>query len=515
MKKYLTLFLIIVSRYSSAQVTFQNAYGGNYHDQCYSMVQSDDSCFVLAGTTEISGGVWAVYTVKIDQSGNFIWGKTYLGKDISVGKTIAKNSNGGYLIAGYTDDYTGNNDDIYLVNIDSTGTLLWSETIGGSKDDQVNSCVATSDGNFAIAGYTASYGTTNQKAFLMKVSNTGNVLWNKIYSPGNNYYTTINSMQQTNDGGFVMTGYTAPCAVSCYPSMVIIKTDSSGNIQWSVEDFLSGFDLGNFIKQTIDGGYIVTGVTDHSVSSAQDLSLLKTDSVGVEIWSKAFGVGAQGFWIDEASNGDLIIAGQKDFDILLMRTDVNGNLEWSKEYGDTNACYAFTVNQTADNGYAVAGMLDLSYFDFLLLKTDVNGNGGCFESIPGLVEINVPIGLPDLTFNTSSGGIATNINTTTGSVGSQTFYCISTATNETDKAATGISIYPNPSSGIINIFSGLSLTNGIIRIYNSVGENTFKENLLNTELNQINLNNFNSGIYFVEVYDEKNYFSKRIIIDRD
>ena len=154
---------------------FQSTYGGSGNDVGYSVQQTSDGGYIIAGYTGSFGaGGDDVYLVKTDSSGVMQWNRTYGGSGYDVGLSVQQTSDGGYIIAGYTGSFGAGGDDVYLVKTDSSGVMQWSRTYGGSDDDMGCSVQQTSDGGYIIAGWTKSFGSGNEGVYLIGTDDIGN-----------------------------------------------------------------------------------------------------------------------------------------------------------------------------------------------------------------------------------------------------------------------------------------------------------------------------------------------------
>ena len=300
------------------------------------------------------------------------WNRTFGGSERDSAYAVQQTTDGGYILGGYTRSYGAGRRDFWLVKTDSNGTEQWNQTYGGPDDEEAWGVQQTSDGGYILAGYTESYSVDWDADFwLVKTDSGGNELWNKTFGgPG---WDEAYSVQQTVDGGYILVG-------SGFATMV--KTDSSGNEQWSKTYGGSGWDEARAVQQTIDGGYILAGSMYNGWDS--DFWLVKTDSGGNEQWNQTFdGFGDEEAWaVQQTSDGGYALAGHAyygagDADFWLVKTDSNGIKLWDKTFGGPYRDEAYDVQQTVDSGYIIAGgkrSYEVGGADFWLVKTDSDGN---------------------------------------------------------------------------------------------------------------------------------------------
>jgi len=292
------------------------------------------------------------------------WNKTYGGAAAEVAHSVVQlpGQYGGYVLAGTTFSFGAGAGDFWLVKINPAGNTEWSKTYGGANSEEAAwSVVWTSDGGYALAGYTL-FG--NMNTWLVKTDSNGNMQWNKTYGAPNHNWAA--SMVQTFDGGYALLG--SIMTLPGTPDFRLVKTDSNGNMQWSkTYGTLYGFDYGFSVVQTGDGGYAIAG--------SGFANLVKTDANGTLLWSQSYGGAADSLVV--TSDGGYALAGSFGGDFWLVKTDSNGNMQWNKTYGGAGDEKAHSVVRTFDGGYALAGYT-YSYgagsSDFWLVKTDSNGN---------------------------------------------------------------------------------------------------------------------------------------------
>jgi len=343
---------------------WNNTYGGTNYDESYSGQQTSDD---------------DVWLVKTDSNGIEEWNQTYGGTDIEYGYYVMQTSDEGYIITGNTYSYGAGDNDIWLIKTDSTGDEVWNRTFGGKNSDNGNCVQQTFDGGYIITGYTSSYNAKYYDVWLVKTDSSGNEEWNQTF--GGDYYESSRSVQQTSDGGYILTGRTESYGSGHY-DVWLVKTDSNG---WNQTFGGDNFDFGYSVQQTSDGGYIITGWTMSFGAGTYDVWLIKTDSNGGAEWSQTYGgyYSDEGYSVQQTTDGGYIITGDTHCygaginDVWLIKTDSNGIEEWNQTFGGTNYDYGFSVQQTTDQGFIIAGET-YSYgagsSDFWLIKIEKENN---------------------------------------------------------------------------------------------------------------------------------------------
>ena len=288
------------------------------------------------------------------------WEKTFGGANVDVAYSVQQTSDSGYIIAGGTYSYGAGSCDIWLVKTNGDGTVEWSKTFGGARFDLAYSVQQTTDGGYIVAGCTESYGAGQKDFWLVKVDPEGNQQWSKTF--GGRGDDKAKCVQQTSDGGYVIVGYTESYGAGG-ADFWLVKVDSEGNQQWSKTFGGADDDGAHSVQQTSDGGYIVAGATYSYGAGGADFWLVKVDSEGNQQWSKTFG-GADddgAYSVQQTTDGSYIMAGstlsygagQEDF--WLVKVDADGNEQWNRTFGGVEDDLAWSVHQTSDGGYIIAG----------------------------------------------------------------------------------------------------------------------------------------------------------------
>ncbi len=336
-------WLVKTDAYGTLQ--WSQAYGGADNEIAYSMIQTLDGGYALAGyTASFGAGKYDLWLVKTDSAGNQRWNRTYGGADYDYAYSMVETSDGGYALAGHTDSYGAGDDDFWLVKTDAYGTLQWSQTYGGTNNNYAHSMVQTSDGGYALAGYAESYIADDPSFWLVKTDSAGNLQWNQTY--GGAVYDYAYSVVQTSDGGYALAGMTDSYGAGGY-DFWLVKTDSIGNPQWNRTYGGASYEIAYSMVHTSDGGYALTGFSASFGAGKYDVWLVKTDSAGNQQWNQTFG-GAKfdyAYSLVQMSDGGYALAGLTnsygagDFDFWLVKTDVESGLIWTDSTADTITLY--------------------------------------------------------------------------------------------------------------------------------------------------------------------------------
>jgi hypothetical protein len=375
---------------AAAATGWSQTYGGSGDDGAYSVVQTSDGGYALAGYTNSSGtGIHDFWLIKTNSSGGMMWNQTYGGAGDDEAYSVVQSNDTGYAVVGYTNSYGTGEIDAWLVRTDSSGNAQWSQTYGGRAQDGAYSVIQTSDGGYALAGYTDSFGAGSFDFWLVKTNSSGGMMWNQTY--GGTGDDEVSCVIQTSDGGYALAGYTNSFGAGSY-DFWLVKTDSSGNMVWNQTYGGSGDDEAGCVIQT-SNGYALAGITNSTGAGSYDFWLIRTDSFGTSQWSQTYG-GAYDEVVTalvQTSDGGYALGGLTgsygagDIDYWLVKTTSSGSTQWSQTYGGSGDDEASSLVQTSDGGYALAG-LTASYgagsYDAFLVNTDSSGKSVMPQSSP-------------------------------------------------------------------------------------------------------------------------------------
>lgn len=404
------IFLSILPHliFTQPPIQWEMAFGGTSFDIGRSVQETADGGYIIAGITASFGaGIWDVYFIKTDDLGNLLWEKTYGGADWDAGYSVDETSDDGYIIAGGTYSFGAGDGDVYLIKTDTAGNFLWQKTFGDTSNDWAYSVQETNDGGFIIAGHTASFGAGSWDVYLVKTDLSGNLSWQKAYGGASSEDGF--SVQQTADEGYIIAGITASFGAGDW-DIYLIKTDASGDALWTKTFGGDTTDYCYSVQETNDGGYIAAGYTTSFGAGGEDVYVIKTDTSGNVLWTKTFGDAnnERGFAVQQTSDGGYIIGaftnsfGSGNYDVYLIKTDASGDTIWTKTYGRAGDDRCHSIQQTADNGYIIAGQTKSfgpgvpAYPNVYLIKTEPDI--GIKEDLPRKVIPSFPEILPIPTF---------------------------------------------------------------------------------------------------------------------
>ena len=306
--------------------------------------------------------------------------RTYDGLLDESGESVQQTTDGGYIICGSTTNIVVESY-VYVIKTNSQGDTMWTKTFGSGGGDYSYSAQQTSDAGYIIAGVTESLGAGGWDMRLIKTDSRGDTLWTKTYGGTSADFGL--SAQQTTDGGYVVAGYTGSFGSGSF-DFYLVKTSASGDTLWTKTYGDTSDDRGRSVQQTADGGYIVGGYTKSFDTASRDVYLVKTDAQGDTEWTRTYG----GTEPDEAgsvrqtADSGFIVVGTtyswaRVWDIYLVKTNPRGDTQWTKTYGGADTDWGYSVQQTADSGFIITGYthsFGAGGADVYLIKTNASGD---------------------------------------------------------------------------------------------------------------------------------------------
>ncbi len=364
---FLTIVILFVfnNLFSQPVIQWQNSFGGSSTEEPYAIKKCWDGGFAIIGSTNSTNGdistnkgLYDIWVIKLNSSGNLEWEKSFGGSSYDYPGSIFVTKDHGFIIAGYTNsndgDVSGNhsmNSDCWIVKLDSIGNIQWQKCFGGIGNDQAHDIIQLADGGYVFVGnaelnngdISGNHG--DEDLWMVKLDITGNIQWQKCF--GGSFSDGATEVQQTSDKGYIISGWTSSndgqvTQFHGFYDSWLVKTDSTGNLQWQKCIGGTNDDRGLYVKELSNKKYMVG---------------LSTNS----------------------TNGD-IIGNHGDFDMTIFLTDSIGNIINQKCFGGFNADFCVSINSTQDNGFFATGGTnsidgDVTGFhggnyDLWILKTD-------------------------------------------------------------------------------------------------------------------------------------------------
>jgi len=405
----LTALLISIIAIAQPALKQQRTIGGTAEDIFESMALTADGGFIAGGISaspvsgnksEDSKGLTDYWIVKYDSLGNIEWDKTVGSSGDDLLFSLQQTADDGYILGGEsaasvsgdkTEGSYGDND-FWIVKLDAAGNIAWNKTFGGSSFENFRALQQTKDGGYILGGssYSNASGTKTEDSrgetdfWIVKINATGDVQWDKRF--GGTSEDELQSLQQTEDGGFILGGYSfsRKGGDKTEPNFGandywVVKTDGNGNKQW--DKTIGGASTENLhcIKQVADGGYILGGASNSGISGnktaaqigGEDYWLVKLNSTGDIIWNKTIGGTGNDelYTLRQTTDGGYILAGSSfsnisadktescrgKSDYWIVKTDTAGSVQWDKTIGGNDDDYCFSIYQLNKNNYLIGG----------------------------------------------------------------------------------------------------------------------------------------------------------------
>jgi PKD repeat protein len=349
---------------SSAPTTWAKTFGGTSADEAFSVQQTSDAGYIVAGyTSSFGAGNKDAWILKLDSSGIKTWEKVLGGSTDDIAYSIHQTSDGGYVIAGVTGGSA------WVVKLDGTGNQVWSRTLGAGVAKAVQQIP---DGSYLVGGL-----VTASNNNVIKLDTSGDIVWQKRIGVSSGM--TAHAIRETIDGGMIVAGKEG------YVGAWIAKLNNAGTSSWIVKP--SGAQI-NDVQQLTDGGFVLIG--NKLSQGYSKMWILKVDDTGNVVWEKFLGDGVvnYGFSILPRQGGGYITAGmsvRSRDSAWVTQLNSTGDITWEKIYTGTTGegSGANSIKQTTDGGYIVAGFTDsfgTGGDDLWVLKLDSSGNctgSGC------------------------------------------------------------------------------------------------------------------------------------------
>lgn len=391
---------------SDEDIQWIKTYGGSEMEYAKSIFETDDDGYILVGRTKSSDGDFTelnifgdmIFAMKLNSMGEIEWTKTFGGSGIDRGNSVLQTNDSGFIISGMTTSNDGDFEnmnrgdrDRFLIKLENSGETEWIKTYGGSSTDwgEEHTLTQTFSGEYVLTGHSSStdgdFDGINQSRssiFVMQVSTSGDIQWINTFSgSGSQSGRGINS---TSDGGLILTGYSTSNDGDFDDlnrgdrDIVLIKLNSSGETEWLRTFGGSGHDFGLSTTVGNDNSYLITGYTDSNDGDFEDINsgnydifVIKVDQNGDTEWIQSYGGSNEEFGhaIISLSDDSYLVTGYTksndgDFneikedwsdDIFIMKLSESGTKEWIKIYGGSGNETAHSIIENSQGEYVLTG----------------------------------------------------------------------------------------------------------------------------------------------------------------
>ena len=310
------------------------------------------------------------------------WAKTFGGTKGDVANSIVATSDGGYAVVGYTNSKGQGRSDFLVMKLDKNGKKVWEKTFGGKRYDVAKSVINTTDGGLLVTGETKSKGFGGLDVWLIKLNANGDLMWEKNYgSKKSDFLASFVSVTRGADDGFVVAGHSRAKNIGGY-DIFIIKFDNDGKKVWEKTYGNLSDDFASSIITTPHGGYVLAGNTRSTVDGEFKFWFLQLDKNGSLVMERILPDGEVANSIVATSDGGYAVAGNSrtgsgESNMWIMKIDANLDVVWQKMINAFSYDYANTIIETFDENLIISGFSlqkkgDKNY-NFLMHKLNRNG----------------------------------------------------------------------------------------------------------------------------------------------
>jgi hypothetical protein len=524
----ISIFMLFGIMEPFGQIQFQMTVGSTQYEYANTIIQTADGGYVLSGSIQQVTGYYNMYIVKLSPTGTLQWTRTIGEANQEHGNVIIQTTDGGYMVAGGTASFGAGDYDMYIVKLDFSGGVQWAKTIGGSSIDEACSIVQTTDGGYIAAGSTISFGAGGYDVYIVKLAASGTLQWSRTI--GGSSFDEAYSIVQATDGGYVFAGETTSFGATG-GDMYIVKLDASGTPQWSRTIGGSTSEDAFSIIQAADGGLVITGITNSFGAGGFDTYIVKLNSSGMLQWSKTIGGTGDdyGYSVKQTIEGGYIMAGftysfgATSGDMYIVKLDNSGIPQWSKTIGGSSFDEAFSIIQTTDGGYAAGGYaFGPANGNMYIVKFDSAGNTcgngtnpASLSGTSGTANLQASI----VTNPTSSVTSPVPSTSTSGTVTTICITAIQPLSNLIPSSFELYQNYPNPFNPMTKLKFQMPKSGiAVLTVYDALGK--VVQVLVNQELSagtyevDFDGSNLTSGVYYYRLNTGDYYTAKKMILLR-
>jgi hypothetical protein len=412
-----SMFLVSCNKDSDTQqpptnqsyVPFKKVFGGSSYDAVVTSAPALDGGYIFSGVSQSTDGdltagygLEDLWLFKLDVSGNLVWSKTYGGSFSEYPANALVTANDGYIIAGATESTDGNvsitKDDFrqhWLFKVDLQGNIIWQKKFSNIAGAQIFRLKKAKNGDLIGAGYTSPPGA-DAVAWLFRLTADGTLIWEKTYHA---LTENIADVSEAANGDLFITGTVVETGNPQQDDAFVMRTSSAGDSIWLKPLGGTVYDRGSGILATSDGGAIMTGLSNSSDGNATgghggfDILVIKIDGNGNVQWNKMFGGAAEdgetSFAYETGNNNYIITAtpygvggdmpSSREYDAWILTLSADGNIVDKKTFGGNGVDYIYNLLPVQEGRFLAAGTTSS-------LDGDITGSHGGYEGWVFTVE---------------------------------------------------------------------------------------------------------------------------------
>ncbi len=520
------LFLITTKGFLCAQNTlFFSTYGStNGDEEMEALIQTGDSGLLIAGISDAfsTNGDGDLMMLKTDINGTIQWSKTYGGTSDDMATDVKETSDGGFIVAGWTQSFGAVGYDFWVLKTDSIGNVIWEKRFGGNGDEQAWSISIDSNAYFVVGG-TNSFGAGLTDLWAIKLDLNGNIIWQKTYGssgddapPGSyNEYVAKGLIDQ--NGDYLISGISDGVGHGATDMYLVKLNPLNGSIIWQYAYGDTDEESSWSFVESPTGGYYLPGNTVNPNTYEGDLWVVFVDTSGAIQWQKTFGINSK--W-DEALNatvlpdGSIVLASyleqsSSDWIASAIKVDLSGNFLWANQYKTGHLDWTNAVYPLNDSTLAFIGVTtDTTTWDedLTLFRTNASGNISNCNVITTISPTISTTTTNPQNINLSINNTAVTPQNTTASVINVTLVqnniCSELISSVNSKLnINNATLYPNPTQGNIVVKFNAMQSKVTTVLRNQLGQEIDRKTWLNTESINLTITGSN-GIYFLELFDD-------------
>lgn len=463
-----------ISTATAQPITFERYYATNYDQSAKDMHPTADGGYLIAATTENSVvNDLNIILVKTDAYGNVQTIKNYGGSQVDFPNDICPTNDGNFFVVGYSRSFGSGDQNVHLLKVNQSGDLIWEKNYGGYGNEEGKEIIPTADGNFVIIGASSSPGTVGNDIALYKVDPAGTLIWTKFY--GTSQYESARSVKLCSDGGFIIAGKTAANPTSA-ATCLLVRTMANGDTLWTrkITNGVNSYE-GKSVVVNSDGTFTLA-IDDSSAANDSDIRVMKLADAGsgAPISENSFGGTLKDICknIRATNDGGYVLGGiSRSFgwvnpEMWIIKLDAGLNETWNRHFGASGHDHLHSLRHTSDGGYVATGHTRSfgPEWKIYLVKLDANGLVGIGEFL----------------------------------------------------ADTKLALFPNPTKGVINVDLAGKKDFTTFRICNSLGQEIYSVDLQSfrgNELMTIDIKDKQPGIYFVTMQSSTQTLTKKLILN--